>query len=433
MERGVTADKTRGNEHADFLSEARRSLLDELHAMGVRFRKWLDAPVTWDATVDLAGTSTGQPSSEALERLKQFAAAAKANCDIQANSPAFRQMLADLPFGRHLPEWAKQDLWFIFLHARRSDDGKLVDRIFELRFGFELDDSWTERKLYRDIGTLWRALEGLPDAHVEENEHLGAVIIDDHAESAGWYGSKTVALGPDTVSGTRAAFEDVVQHEVGHAVHKMKKTAVDDWLRTRFGWKRFPATVEGFEQWVQLMGGWGDLDEVHRLEMRGALLAAIGTGRNEGPNSSPLFPREHPWHARGFGLRIAFLTSRERWYRYFAWWHRANGHAFFMNYWEPSFIAVPGTTLDIVASMPRSYAAASPNEFFAELYELYYDLDDPARRFIPRDVTEWLDREIGVPDKDAVRWQEMRKQQEKKPAAFPGRKKKKSPKAKGRR
>lgn len=36
-------------------------------------------------------------------------------------------------------------------------------------------------------------------------------------------------------------------------------------------------------------------------------------------------------------------------------------------------------------------------EFFAELYSLYYDLDDPDRKVIPKKVVNWLDANIGAP------------------------------------
>jgi hypothetical protein len=43
----------------------------------------------------------------------------------------------------------------------------------------------------------------------------------------------------------------------------------------------------------------------------------------------------------------------------------------------------------------------SPLEFFAELYALYYDLDDPKRSAIPADVGKWLEKNVGQPDSGA--------------------------------
>jgi hypothetical protein len=36
-------------------------------------------------------------------------------------------------------------------------------------------------------------------------------------------------------------------------------------------------------------------------------------------------------------------------------------------------------------------------EFFAELYALYHDLDDPLRTALPRRVIDWFERLVGPP------------------------------------
>ena len=40
----------------------------------------------------------------------------------------------------------------------------------------------------------------------------------------------------------------------------------------------------------------------------------------------------------------------------------------------------------------------SQYEFFAELYALYFDLDDPKRSVIPANVASWLTTNIGAPE-----------------------------------
>ena len=47
--------------------------------------------------------------------------------------------------------------------------------------------------------------------------------------------------------------------------------------------------------------------------------------------------------------------------------------------------------LNLVAKMPDNYAAMSYYEFFAEMYALYYDYDDPKRKAIPATVGKWMD------------------------------------------
>ena len=58
-------------------------------------------------------------------------------------------------------------------------------------------------------------------------------------------------------------------------------------------------------------------------------------------------------------------------------------------------MAVDDTTLALVDRMPSNYAAMSPYEFFAELYALYYDREDPHRNAIPSHIATWLSGTLG--------------------------------------
>jgi hypothetical protein len=103
----------------------------------------------------------------------------------------------------------------------------------------------------------------------------------------------------------------------------------------------------------------------------------------------------HPWLRPDFGPRLAFEQTGPDWYLRYRTWHRVGGRAVFLNYWYGSPMAVDLATLDIVGRMPRSFAAMSPREFFAELYALYYDREDRRRYDLPDDVTEWMARNVG--------------------------------------
>jgi hypothetical protein len=50
--------------------------------------------------------------------------------------------------------------------------------------------------------------------------------------------------------------------------------------------------------------------------------------------------------------------------------------------------------LKLIAKMPSSYAAMSHYEFFAELYALYFDHDDPRRKHLPDEVVQWFQNHI---------------------------------------
>ena len=50
---------------------------------------------------------------------------------------------------------------------------------------------------------------------------------------------------------------------------------------------------------------------------------------------------------------------------------------------NPELMVVDTAALNLVAKMPDNYAAMSHYEFFAEMYVLYYDYDDPKRKPSP--------------------------------------------------
>jgi hypothetical protein len=57
-------------------------------------------------------------------------------------------------------------------------------------------------------------------------------------------------------------------------------------------------------------------------------------------------------------------------------------------------MAVPVETLDYVAKMPRTYAAMSPEEFFADTYAVFFDPDRDGRSIFPREVATWFGKHV---------------------------------------
>ena len=70
---------------------------------------------------------------------------------------------------------------------------------------------------------------------------------------------------------------------------------------------------------------------------------------------------------------------------------------------NPELMVVDTAALNLVAKMPDNHAAMSHYEFFAEMYALYYDYDDPKRKAIPATVAKWLDENIGKRDPENPR------------------------------
>lgn len=335
------------------------------------------------------------PQPSALSALRGYAEQLDLGATIDPRTKAFGRMLDGLPRGNHLPSWAKRDLQKLFGFARSRADGELQDRLFEIRFGVELEDDWATNNDETDIDTLWKLLRDLPDSNVEGNTKLNEILLDSGGGGGYEFASHDISIGSEELR-DREGFEDVVRHEVGHAVHEKKKLDVDKWLSSRFGWRMFEASDAGIDAWVELMGGWGAVAGSERRQCRAALRSVLGDGSSWTPGPRPHLPSTHAWNAATFGPRLAYEKTGRDWFVNYATWHRAAGRAFFLNYWYATLVAVDVETLDLVARMPDAYASMSPLEFFAELYALYYDLDDPKRDAIPVDVVTWMKKHIGA-------------------------------------
>lgn len=341
------------------------------------------------------------PQPSALDQLKTTAENLRAGGNVDTTTQSFKQMLKDLPRGTHLPGWAKRDLSTLFDYAKKKNLQQLEDSLFEIRFGFELEDDWSKNQDRDDIDTLWQLLKDLPDTNVEGNTKIHEILLD-VGEGGGSYSptSHDIFIGSDELP-NKERFEDVVRHEVGHAVHEMNSNLVNKWLGSKFGWHIFEATNADIDKWVQMMGGWGTLTASQRQDVRDALMTAIGSGSSWSPGPTPNLPVGHPWYKTNFGPRLAFEQTGANWYQNFKTWYRKGSQAFFLNYWYCTFMVVDTKTLDLVAKMPSDYASMSHFEFFAELYALNYDLDDPLRKIIPKDISNWLSQNIGAPEINA--------------------------------
>lgn len=337
------------------------------------------------------------PSQDAVTALHETVAQLARGKPPAPQGAAFRAMLRRLPRGSALSGQAKQDLRRLFLWAKKKNLQKLQDELFELRFGVALEDSWYRNDDKNDIDTLWRLLKNLPDSHVEGNAKLSEIDLGSGGGGSYSASSTEIEIGSSELA-FKERFEDTLRHEVGHAVHEAHPELVNGWLWDRFGWAAFEPHQAGIDDWVAQMGagsGWGALSEGQRTQVRALIRQACGPGSVWGPKVTPDAPAASPWRAAGFGPRLAFERSGDTWYEHNDQWYRANGKAFAINFWYGTLMCVNEATLDFVdAKMPDRYAAMSPAEFFAEVYALYYDPDDPKRAHLGADVIAWMKAHI---------------------------------------
>ncbi|MFT3736444.1 MAG: CpXC domain-containing protein [Rhodocyclaceae bacterium] len=332
----------------------------------------------------------------ALDTLRNYAATVSAGGSVNLKSQDFKAMCEMLPRAGALSAAAKTDLQTLFDYAKRLKDSQAQDLLFEVRYGIALDDEWGTNQSTTDIDTIWNLLRNVPANNIEGNTRLKEIdLIGGGGGLYQWSG--VIQIGNDEL-GNQERFEDVLRHEVGHAVHANKDTLIDPWLKSEFGWQRFARTQAGIDAWINLMGGWtawGPVSATERIQISNALVQALGNGSSWDPGTRPTFPASHPWNRPNFGPRLAVEGSHADWYNSFEGWHRANGLAFFLNYWYAELLVIKESTLELIKKMPSRYAAMSHFEFFAELYSLYYDLDDPGRTVVPTKTATWLDANIG--------------------------------------
>lgn len=335
------------------------------------------------------------PIPSYLNALKEYGKKLREGKTISVTDKPFKDMLKYLPRGSQLPAWAKKDLYELFQFAKKKKLNKLQDQLFELRFDRQLDDDWYLNDDPSDIDTLWKLLKDLPDTNVEGNTSLDELNLA--RGGGGWYEPDTgdIYIGSDELF-DKERFEDVVRHEVGHAVHEANDKKINPWLKKQFGWMSFDPEDKEIDAWVDLMGGYGTATNQEVKELRRFLKEAIGPGNEWGPPKYPVVPRNHIWWKPDFGPRIAFENSGNDWYERNDKWHVHKGRAFFCNFYYKQFMVVNASTLELInKGMPDKYAAMSPFEFFAELYALHYDMDDPMRKNIPKEVKDWLNSNVG--------------------------------------
>jgi hypothetical protein len=308
-------------------------------------------------------------------------------------------MLDYLPRGSQLPAWAKADLDILFKYAKKKKNQLLQDRLFEVRFNKELDDDWHLNKNQNDIATIWKLLRDLPHTNVEGNTSLDEIKYAANAEMS-WYNPETsdryIRSGD---LNEKEWFEDVLRHEVGHAVHEQLSEKIDNWLSKQFGWETFdPQNDEQLDSWVKKVGGYGSASEKEIREIRDYIRRYFTENENDWgpPQHPPKAPEAHSWNKKDFAPRLCAEQTGENWHAVNDKWYRYKGKAFFYNFYYRKLMIVNESTLHFINNgMKEKYAATSPHEFFAELYALFYDLDDPNKKHIPAEVSAWMEEHIG--------------------------------------
>ena len=348
------------------------------------------------------------PQNEALNALSTFAEAIRANKPVDVDGNIFTKMLKTLPSGNQLPSWAKRDLQTISDLAEKINRPKIVERVFEIRFGFELDDDWFKNSDDNDVKILWKLLKDLPDIAVEGNSWIRAIYVDKKDKDGGAYdpSSKEISIGSGLHSGT-SEFRNVILHEVGHSVQEKldreKAKLILKWLEREFGWLELAPTAKGIDQWIALMGGYpaGTPNKV-KIGVRSYIQQSLGPGETFDRAAIVHGPIGHLWNKLDFPPRKAFSLTKGSWWETCDTFYQHGNRCFFVNYYYGTLMVVNKAAIDLISGhMPDRYAAMSHYEFFAELFAWYYDGRSRNRDAIPRRAGAWLVRHIGHLDLSA--------------------------------
>jgi hypothetical protein len=341
------------------------------------------------------------PTNSALGTLHDDADTVRRGGDIDLDSESFKSMVETLPRGSQLPTVAKVDLRDVEKYAKAHNRPDIQDALFNVRFGFQLDDEWNLSRKPADIDGLWDLLKILPDTNVEGNSFIHEIFLKP-GNGGGLYDPSSDDIEVTTDPADPNNFQNIMRHEVGHAVQakldSQQENLVTNFLTDQFGWRIFPGTSDGAKSWVDLMDGWDGLPPADRDRICDLLVTGLGPGGSWNPPLRPNPASSDPWWRADFGPRLSIEGTLQNWYDSNTKWYRKNGLAYFLNYWYRQFMVVPTSLLEFIdTKMPWDYAAMSPSEFFAELYALYYRLDAPLRTNIPPSIQQWFDEHVGAP------------------------------------
>lgn len=337
---------------------------------------------------------------------------ARQGAAVAALTPEQRRLLPGRLAGLHSSRFGderKALLRVMFDHTPDQEPETLA-RLLGVRFHLRIRavrnprDGALERWDGHALRHLWRVLEALPPADVEDNERLDELIryaVEPGSQAAGAYGRVAAAIGydpatldqPDRDFSARTdplyevnAFNETVRHEVGHAVdQRLSATAQHAAESAWGGWRAFGADVASvaramIESAAGPIHGWRNRAErerlvawvARRLDQRdGAHLARalreldfLDPAERARVKADPVLPAlracfvdDQPWLRSDGGLALGGRIYQES----------------YRNLWFSYDQAARARKVSL-------YQFRAPGEWFAEAYAAYYEPPSPGVR-----------------------------------------------------
>ena len=268
---------------------------------------------------------------------------------------------------------------------------------------------------------IWWQLDRLPPQDVSENTALRTVRTVTRASASGFYlqdqtqpenerevmviredGVRNTGEGGQTDDEAQVRhelhLEEVVRHEIGHAVHARLGSTITPWLEGTVRFTQEAATPETVAALLQRIAPFpAETSAEQRARFVQIILQWIlgqgqlplATDQTEDARVMAAFPGEH------LALRFGHADGRD-----IARYPRTSRGREFPNLRYHNLNAMGPVALEMVSATGRNQAGYAPAEFVAECYAEYYmdprAASEPARRGgrLPPAIKTWFDQHV---------------------------------------
>lgn len=286
---------------------------------------------------------------------------------------------------------------FDYLVSVGSYEGICV-LLFSKRFSKKLSSNWESVPSFH-LGSLWQRLETLPLSHFERNEYIRLISIEDMDPSSGqgdyFPGNFQIVLSYRMFNDYPNDVVPLFLHEIGHSV---RRKVMDEVMRSffdSFGWRSCQDDDSGIDDWINLMGGWDNLNLSEQSQIRNCIRECLGPYPGTFTKCPPPqnLPSGHPWI--GSKAKEVYDRTEDYWFEHLDNAFEHGDYVFFMNFYYKRLMVVNKSAVDFVyASGINKYALMGPEEFFAELYSDYYDPN--TRMLLTGEIQDWFHTYIDI-------------------------------------
>lgn len=241
---------------------------------------------------------------------------------------------------------------------------------------------WTKATILQ----VWEQLGVLPASDVSENSVLE--MFQAISGTGGfWSNSDTIKIGQ---AASPAKMGHTVRHEIGHAVHTRRRSAINAWLFGDIGFTPMSKAEAGIVELISELGGYpaqyedaaGNMHaftDAHRARVKALLVAHGNSGKWVSKTTLPADRTAldgELYLSMPAALQLCFAQSSPKWYRNYTSHAQGPKGSYFYNHWYNQPFWFSARARSVIAATGENYTAMSHKEFFANCYAEYFE--DPA-------------------------------------------------------